>query len=117
MATIQNPPILGGHEQTHRQLSAAGWGLLFVWVGVASLLDVGWGYGLIGVGVIILCSQIAHVMVGESRVEWFSTIVGLLFLLGGIWLLFGIQVSLLPILAIVAGIALMLSALTSRRAR
>ena len=118
MATVQQRPITGGREQTHRQLNAIAWGLLFIWLGVAALLNVGWGYGLIGLGVISLGSQIAHVMVGEARIDWFATIVGLMFLFGGIWMLFGIQLSLLPILAIVAGVALLLSALTtSRRAR
>lgn len=117
MATVQQSPIIGGHEYSHRRLSAVGWGLLFVWVGVAVLLNVGWGYGLLGVGVIVLASQVAHLMLREAQLDWFSTIVGLIFLLGGIWTLFSIQVALVPILCIVAGAALMLSALTSRPAR
>lgn len=117
MATVQQPPLGASREQGHRQLSAIGWGLLFVWVGLATLFQVGWGYGLVGVGVIILCSQIAHQVVGGIRLDIFSTIVGLMFLLGGIWELFSIQVGLVPILCIVAGVALMLSALTSRPSR
>lgn len=117
MATVQQPPIVGGREHGHRQLSAVAWGLLFVWVGVAVLFGVGWGYGLLGVGVIILGTQVAHLMMGEVRLDWFSTIVGLMFVIGGIWVLFSIQVGLVPILSIVAGVALMLSALTSRPAR
>lgn len=117
MATVQQRPIAAGREHGHRRLSAIGWGLLFVWVGVAALFGFGWGYGLIGVGVIILCSQIAHYMVGESQIDWFSTICGVMFLFGGIWVLFGISVSLVPILIILAGVALLISALTSRPAR
>lgn len=117
MATVQQPPILGNRERSHRQLSAIGWGLLFIWVGVAVLLGIGWGYGLLGVGAIILVSQLAHLVVGEFRLDWFSTIVGLIFLLGGVWSVFSIQVGLVPILCIAAGVALMLSALTSRPAR
>lgn len=101
----------------HSRLSAAGWGLLFVWVGLALLLDVGWGYGLIGVGAIILGFEIAHMAIGAYRFDWFSTVCGLVFLLGGVWVLFSIQVGLVPILAIVAGIALLASAATSRRAQ
>lgn len=117
MAIVHQSPVIGGREHSHRQLSAIGWGLLFVWVGVAVLFGVGWGYGLLGVGVIILGSQIAHLLVGEFGLDWFSTIVGLIFLLGGIWTLFSIQVGLVPVLSIAAGVALMLSALTSRPAR
>jgi hypothetical protein len=112
MATIQQRPIGAGREHGHRQLSAIGWGLLFIWVGVAILAQVGWGYGLVGVGVIILASQVAHLAIGGARFD-----VGLIFLLGGIWVLFGIQVGLVPVLCIAAGVALMLSALTSRPVR
>jgi hypothetical protein len=38
----------------HRQLDAAGWGLFFIWIGIAVLANLGWGIGLIGVGLIIL---------------------------------------------------------------
>ncbi len=117
MATVQQPPVVEDRERGHRQLSAIAWGLLFIWVGVAVLLGVGWGYGLLGVGVIILVSQLAHLMVGEFRLDWFSTIVGLIFVLGGVWSVFSIQVGLIPILCIAAGVALMLSALTKRPAR
>ncbi len=117
MATVQQPPIAGGRERSHRQLTAIEWGLLFVWAGVAALLSVGWGYGLLGVGVIILGIQMAHYVVGDFRMDWVSTISGVMFLFGGVWVLFGISASLAPVLAIVAGIALMLSSLTSRRTR
>ena len=117
MATVQQPPILGNREHSHRQLSAIAWGLLFIWVGVAVLFSVGWGYGLLGVGVIILMAQLAHLVVGEFRLDWFSIIVGVIFLLGGVWSVFSIQVGLVPVLCIAAGVALMLSALTKRPAR
>ncbi len=35
-------------------LDAVGWALFFIWTGVALLADLGWGVGLIGVGLIIL---------------------------------------------------------------
>jgi hypothetical protein len=31
-----------------------GWGLFFIWMGIAVLADVGWGVGFLGVGLIIL---------------------------------------------------------------
>lgn len=117
MAALQQPSVAGTRGHTHRAVERFGWGALFIWVGIAVLLQVGWAYGLIGVGVIILCSEVAHVMIGEHRIDWFSAVVGVIFLLGGIWVLFGIQASLVPILCIIAGVALMLSALTGRTAR
>jgi hypothetical protein len=37
-----------------RRLDSLGWGLFFIWIGIAFLADVGWGVGFIGVGIIIL---------------------------------------------------------------
>ena len=37
-----------------KRLDALGWGLFFIWVGVAFMADVGWGVGFLGVGLIIL---------------------------------------------------------------
>jgi len=47
-------------NKMHRKLDAAGWGLFFIWIGIAVLSDVGWGVGLIGVGVIILGGLVAR---------------------------------------------------------
>ncbi|MFC1694280.1 hypothetical protein ACFL1R_12320 [Candidatus Latescibacterota bacterium] len=37
-----------------RKLDAAGWGLFFIWIGIALLSNVGWGIGLLGMGIITL---------------------------------------------------------------
>ena len=41
-------------KKLNRKLDAVGWGLFFIWIGIAILADVGWGVGFIGVGLIIL---------------------------------------------------------------
>ena len=41
-------------KEVERKLDALGWGLFFIWTGVAILADVGWGVGLIGAGLIVL---------------------------------------------------------------
>jgi hypothetical protein len=118
MATVQEQPQAGlGRGRSHRQLTAVTWGVLFVWVGIAVLLDVSWGYGLLGFGLIILAGEVVHEMLGGYRLDWFATIIGLMFVIGGIWALFNFQLALVPVLCIVAGVALMLSALTARPAR
>ena len=43
-----------------RKLDAVGWGLFFIWIGIAVLADMGWGVGLIGVGLIILGALVAR---------------------------------------------------------
>jgi len=37
-----------------RKIDTIGWGVFFIWIGIAILADLGWGIGLIGVGLIIL---------------------------------------------------------------
>jgi len=41
-------------SKLHRKLDAIGCALFFIWMGIAILANVGWGVGLIGVGVIII---------------------------------------------------------------
>ncbi len=94
----------------NKKVEAAGWGLFFIWIGVALLADVGWGVGLIGVGIIILGAQVSRAYLALN-VEGFWVVVGFLFVVGGIWELFNVQLALVPLLCIVAGVALLASAL------
>jgi hypothetical protein len=73
-----------------RKLDAVGWGLFFIWMGIAFLADVGWGLGLLGVGIIILGGQAArrHYIL---KLQGFSVAIGLCFFFCGIWHLFGGQ--------------------------
>jgi hypothetical protein len=52
------------HVQTERvtakTLDTIGWGLFFIWVGIAFLANVGWGVGLLGVGLIMIGAQVAR---------------------------------------------------------
>jgi hypothetical protein len=105
-----------------RKLDAAGWGLFFVWVGLAFLASVGWGVGLLGVGIITLGGQLARKYVGLP-LEGFSLVIGAMFLFGGLWELVGLHVgraplptALVPILFIIAGALLLLSAFRRRPA-
>jgi len=41
-------------RKLRRRIDAIGWGVFFIWIGVALLADLGWGAGFIGIGVIIL---------------------------------------------------------------
>lgn len=93
-----------------------GWGLFFVWVGIALLVDVGWGVGLVGVGIIALAPQAARVSVGLP-VERMWLVMAILFVVAGAWELLKVGLGqvpipggLLSILSIVVGIALVGSA-------
>ncbi|MCP4202420.1 MAG: hypothetical protein GY769_10870 [bacterium] len=96
------------------RLDAIGWGAFFVWVGVALLADVGWGPALLGIGLIILGGQIARWLY-RLRLEGFWLLVGAGFLLGGLWRVVDATLSLLPVLLVLAGLALVVGALLSGR--
>jgi hypothetical protein len=109
MTHVEHVPGASTHVVAHK-LDAAVWGLFFVWVGVALIANVGWGLGLLGVGVISLGGQLGRKYF-RLAVEGFWVVVGLLFVVGGVWELFGVQFSLVPIVLIVAGVALLLSSM------
>ncbi len=62
MAEINNNQEIKNtqRKKLDRKLDALGWGLFFIWMGIAILADVGWGVGLIGIGLIILGGLVAR---------------------------------------------------------
>ncbi len=106
-----------------KKLDAFGWGLFFIWIGIAFLADVGWGVGLLGIGVIALGAQGARKYF-NLPVEQFGLVMGIVFVVWGAWKLLDIQLGrvpipggFLPILLILVGMVLVVSALwrTPRR--
>lgn len=95
-------------------LDRAGWGLFFVWVGIGLLFDVGWGIGCLGIGIIVLAGQAARKYCG-LRLEGFWVLVGLGFLVGAVWEIYEITLSLVPLLLIVGGLAVLSGALQPGR--
>ena len=91
------------------KLDGVGWGLFFIWVGIAFLADLGWGVGLVGVGVLGLGEQVARRHY-HLNIEGFWVVVSFLFIVGGLWTLLDAQVALVPLLLIVAGLAVLVSA-------
>jgi hypothetical protein len=98
----------------HKKLDAVGWGLFFIWMGIAFLADVGWGRGLLGVGIITLGAQAARKYFG-LKLEGFWLVIGFFFALGGVWAQHKIQFELWPILCVIAGSASLVSMLAGRR--
>jgi hypothetical protein len=98
---------------TVHQLDAIWWGLFFVWAGIALLANLGWGIGILGVGILILGGQAARKYLSLT-LETFWALVGALFVLGGVWELLNISVSLLPVVCIVVGVLLLVSALLGK---
>ncbi len=103
-----------------QKLDAIGWGLFFIWMGIAFLADVGWGLGLLGIGIITLWAQAARKYLGLP-LDRFGLMIGLIFVVGGIGNLFNIQLrggaipdGLLPILFIAVGVAKIVSTLRGK---
>ena len=93
-----------------KKLDVIGWGLFFIWIGISFLANFGFAIGLLGVGIITLGGQVARKHF-NLKAEGFWIVVGLLFVIGGIWELLQIKLSLVPILIIVAGVVMLISAL------
>jgi hypothetical protein len=104
---------LANTKVLHKKLDATGWGLFFVWIGIAFVADIGWGAGLLGVGIITLGGQVMRKYFA-LRMEVFWVMVGFFFLLGGVWELFNVRLDLMPILCIVAGVVLLVSVLVRK---
>lgn len=94
------------HHDRSNRLDAIGWGLFFIWVGVAWLVDVGLGVGLLGVGVITLGMQVFRRVLGIPA-EGFWIFVGCGFVVAGLWAWFDIQRPLAPFILVAIGSALL----------
>ena len=103
-------------ELLARKLTGVGWGLFFIWIGIVFLADAPLGIGLLGVGIITLGMQVAR-KVFNLAFEAGWLVVGGLFVLGGLIQLFNIQVRLVPVLLIVAGVVVLITTLTRKHTR
>jgi hypothetical protein len=95
------------------KLDAIGWGLFFIWMGIALLLDVGWGWGMVGIAVIILGEALIRKKM-DLNVGGFWVVVGLLFLAGGLWELLEVQHSIAPFAIIAIGVAVLWGAFSGK---
>ena len=117
MANIERDQLLENTGLLVKKLDAVGWGLFFIWMGIAFLADVGWGVGLFGVGVIMLGVQVVRKYF-DLPLEWFGLVIGIVLVTGGVLKLLKIELSeaaipggILPILLIVGGFVIVASAL------
>lgn len=96
------------HVDIAGKIEAIAWGIFFIWVGIAFLTDIGYGPGLLGIGLITLGAQVARSYF-HLELEGFWLVVGAAFTLAGIWEFISPGVSFVAILMIIAGIALVYS--------
>jgi hypothetical protein len=100
----------------NRRAEGLGWALAFIWVGAALLAGLSWGWLLLGLGVITLGAQ-ASLRLLHGRTSGFWIACGVVLFGSGVWELFHLQWPLAPVLFIVLGVAILLSALSGNRAQ
>lgn len=100
-------------NDVERRLGGAGWGLFFLWVGLSFLLDVGWGVGVLGVGILALTMQVIRRSLG-LRVERFWILAGSILTVAGTWELLALRISLGSLLFMFLGGALLIWSLRPR---
>ena len=97
----------GAHrDERETALDAIGWAAFFIWVGTTWLLDVEFGYMLVGIGIVTLLVQGARRLF-DVKVEGFWVLVGCGFFAAGYWELWNVGIPLAPVVLIVAGVGLL----------
>jgi hypothetical protein len=104
----QKGPQKAERSELSRKLDAAGWGSFLIWLGIVLWVGADTSVALLGIGIIMVGVQVARLVL-KLHIEGFWLVIGLLFVAGGIWQLIDTRLPLVPILLIVAGLALMLT--------
>jgi len=100
-------------ESPSDRIAGAGWGVFFLWIGIAILASIPSWITLLGIGAITLGVQAARKSM-SLHVEGFWLVVGVLFLAAALWDLSGTAVELLPILLILIGGGFLVSLFSKR---
>ena len=95
-------------EQQDRSslLDIIGWALFLIWIGIAWLLELSLGWGIVGTGMLLLALQAMHAAF-HVPVEAFWIIAAIAFIVGGFWELWEVAIPLAPIVLIGIGIGLL----------
>jgi len=96
---------LQGRSALCRKLDAIGWGAFFVWMGLTMLVKMPAGVTTIGIGIIILGEAIARAVLHVS-VNAFWILLGVIFIAAGLGEIFAINLPMLPIAFLIAGVLL-----------
>lgn len=107
-------PVIPEKSDLDKRLSTVGWALFFIWVGIAFLVKFDLSIGLFGIGVLTLGMQIARLVV-KLKLEGFWVVIGILFVIGGLFGMIESKFPWVPILLILAGGVLLASTMRSKR--
>jgi hypothetical protein len=101
-----HPQVSADHGERSRYIDSVAWALFFIFVGVAMLAQVPWGWFLVGIGVVTAGAQIVRWQTG-LKVESFWVACAAVFLAGGVWDLLTLPLPLAPVLLIALGVVLL----------
>ena len=112
---ISESEIKENNDSTNpeKKLSSFGWALLFIWIGISFLAEFPIGLGLLGIGIITLGLQLVR-KTYNLKIEGFWLIIGLLFVLGGLGKILEVELPLVPIVFILAGLTIPYSILKGK---
>ena len=98
-----------------RQLDSTARAIIVIWIGIAMLLMISWGWFLVGLGILILAAQLARSQM-NIKIEGFWVAWGAVFLIGGLWTVLNFASwPLTPIILILLGVVLLGKAIISIR--
>jgi hypothetical protein len=104
---------LAEDRSVSEKVDAAGWAVLFIWIGIVPIANIGGAISLLGIGTIILATQVVRRFLGQAW-EVFPIALGFLFTTGGIWKTLHIQLELFPFLCIAAGVTVLVTVVACR---
>ena len=103
---------IGINSTFAKKLDAGGWGLLFMWVGTAMLMNIDWNWALLGIGLIIIAVQLALLASGH-KADIFMLALGALLTGSAVLDATSLDWTLFPLALLVLGGAIVLSAFGS----
>jgi len=93
-----------------KKLDAIWWSLFFIWMGIVMITNAETAVAFLGIGIIMLGVQAAR-RYFQLRVEKFWTVVGFLFVGGGLWDTFDLNAPFAAVVLILAGVVILVSTL------
>jgi hypothetical protein len=98
-----------------RHLDSIAWAAFFIWIGIAMLVALPWGWFLVGLGILILAAQLARSHI-NIKIKGFWVACGAVFLIGGLWTVLNLASwPVTPIVLILLGVVLLGKAVISIR--
>ena len=89
--------------------------IFMIWIGIAMLVAISWGWFLVGLGILILAAQLARSQM-NIKIEGFWVAWGAVFLVGGLWTVLNLDSwPRAPIVFILLGMVLLGKAVISIR--